>query len=90
MGKDDYLKINANKKIINEEIYQEIAEEMNMPIERVREIHNAHSEFTVKIIHTGAFESVIYPYLGKVKAKLRTVQKVTNYLNKRHGKNRTV
>lgn len=92
MAKEDYIKINRDRKIANEEIYEEIAEELNIPIELVKEVHNAHSDFTIKIIITGAFESIIYPYLGKIKAKLRSVQKVTNMLGKKKTKyeNRTI
>ena len=76
MAKEQYKEINANRKIINEELYEQVSEELNIPIHLVKDVISAHSEFTATTIKVGAFESIIFPYLGKVKAKLRTVQKV--------------
>lgn len=76
MAREDYKEINENRKICNEEIYEEISEEEGIPISLVKDIHSAHSKFTVTIIKIGAFESIIYPYLGKIKAKLGAVKNI--------------
>lgn len=82
MNKTKYEKINANRKYCNEEIYEETAEELGVDIELVREVVDYHSKFIVSIIFQGAFENVILPYLGKVKAKLRSIQKASGNINR--------
>lgn len=84
MPKDTYKEINANRKICNEEIYDEIAEEEDLSPQLVKEILTAHSSFTITIVKIGAFESVIFPYLGKVKAKLRAIKHITNMMFRKH------
>ncbi len=76
MGEIDYRKINQNKRYCNEQVYYEVAENLEVPEQLVKDIFNAQSEFTAKIIKRGAFESVTFVYLGKIKAKLRAVSKI--------------
>lgn len=78
----EYEAINESRKFINEELYEETAEELGVEVELVREVVSANAEFTAKVIHQGAFESVIYPFLGKIKAKLRGVQKASGNVNR--------
>lgn len=82
MNKDSYNKINSNRKYCNEDIYDEVSEELKVNINLVKEVVSANSEYTVSIIHQGAFESVIYPYLGKIKAKLRSIQRASGNVNR--------
>lgn len=77
MSKNSYNKINSTRKYCNEEIYEEVSEELKINIDLVKEVISANSEYTVRVIHQGAFESVIYPYLGKIKAKLRSIQRAS-------------
>ncbi len=80
----DFKKNNElDKRFCNEEIYEEVSEELRVPIDLVREISKAHSEFARQTIEVGAFESIILPYLGKLKAKLKSVQKMTAKINRR-------
>lgn len=78
----EYAAINENRKIVNEQLYEETAEELGIDIELVKEVVSANAEFTARVIHQGAFESVIYPFLGKVKAKLRGVQKASGNVHR--------
>jgi len=73
---------NKDKRFCNEEIYEEVSEELQVDINLVREISKAHSEFARQIIETGAFESIILPYLGKIKAQTRKVQRMTAKINR--------
>lgn len=73
----NYEKVNKERVICNDEIYEEVSEEFEIDINLVKEVIEANSKFTRKVIERGAFESVIFPYLGKIKAKLRSVQKAT-------------
>jgi len=74
----DFEKNNyKDKRFCNEEIYEEVSEELQLPLELVQEVAKAHTDFSRMIIETGAFESITLPYLGKLKAKLKSVQKMT-------------
>jgi hypothetical protein len=80
----DFDKNNAkDKRFCNEEIYEEVSEELQLPIDLVKEVGQAHSEFSKMIIETGAFENITLPYLGKLKAKLRSVQKMTAKISRK-------
>lgn len=74
---------NKDKRFCNEEIYEEVSEELQLDISLIKEVAKAHSEFARVTIETGAFESIILPYLGKLKAKLKSVQKMTGNINRR-------
>lgn len=71
-----YQEINKEKKYCNKEVYEEVAEKLGITPELVEEIYNAQSEFAAKIVRRGGFESITFPYLGKIKAKLRAVSKL--------------
>jgi nucleoid DNA-binding protein len=72
---NDYTKINKEKNFCNETLYSEVAEELRVSENFVKEIVKSHSDFIVRSIERGAFESITLPYLGKLKAKLKSVQK---------------
>jgi len=80
----DFEKINSkDKRFCNEEIYEEVSEELQVDINLVHEVAKAHSEFSKMIIETGAFENITLPYLGKLKAKLKSVQKMTAKISRK-------
>lgn len=80
--KIDYTKINENKKFCNAEIIEEVAEELGLSIHLVKGIIASNSDFLRKTIETGAYESIHLPYLGKLKAKLRSVQKALSNIKR--------
>lgn len=47
-----------------------------MPILQVKNIVEFQGIYTRNIIKEGRFEGVIWPYLGKIAAKITTVQKI--------------
>jgi len=80
----DFEKNNTkDKRFCNEEIYEEVSEELQVDLSLVQEVAKAHTEFSRMIIETGAFESVTLPYLGKLKAKLKSVQKMTGKIQRK-------
>lgn len=77
----DYRDINQNRRIANEQLYIEVAEELNIPgitSATVKEIVEAQSEFLFDTIRTGGLDNVIFPYLGKFKVNPRKLQAVIN------------
>jgi hypothetical protein len=60
----------------NEECYQQVAQELNLPLAIVKEIINIQSLAGVRVIQTGGFESLMLPYLGKLRAKPAHVQQI--------------
>jgi hypothetical protein len=64
---------------INEQLYEFTSKETGVDITQVKDIIKQQSVFTKHIIEVGAFESVIYPYLGKMKAKLKKVQQMNHF-----------
>jgi len=72
--KTDYTKINENKRFANQDILEETIEELQLDPTLVEEVILANSKFVRSVIETGAYESITLPYLGKLKAKLRSVQ----------------
>lgn len=78
----DYRKINEQKKFCNEEIIEECVEELHLPKELIQEVVKLNSKFNRKVIETGAYESVTLPYLGKLKAKLSSVQKAASNIKR--------
>jgi nucleoid DNA-binding protein len=78
---NDYTKVNAKKNFCNEIIIEEVADERKVSVELVREVVHSHSRYILEIIKSGAFESISLPYLGKLKAKLRSVQKARSKIS---------
>lgn len=72
----NWREINENRKVANEELYIEISDELNIPVEKVKEIIKAQSDMALKTIQTGGLESFIFPYLGKIMVNFRRAQKV--------------
>lgn len=66
------------QKICNDELYEEVAKELNISIAMVKEIVNIQSIFTVNTIKKGEFSAIRYVYLGKIFAnegKIKNIEK---------------
>jgi hypothetical protein len=60
--------------ICNTVILKEVANELGLPLETVKNMVNAQSEYTKLVIEQGSFDSVRWPYLGVFKSKPKEVQ----------------
>lgn len=58
------------QKICNDDLYDEVSKEMDIPIDIIKEVVHTQSIFTLNTIKRGLFESVRYVYLGKITIKL--------------------
>ena len=65
-------------KICNKELYAEVAKELNESESLVEEIIKIQSKFTIEVMERGAFETILYPYLGKIKPRLKKVQMINH------------
>lgn len=74
--KIDYKKLNAEKKFCNEEVLADVAEELDLSLDVVRDIVDAQSAFTARTMKAGGMETIMYVYLGKFKVGLYQVQKM--------------
>ncbi|UCD06861.1 MAG: hypothetical protein JSW41_03405 [Candidatus Aenigmatarchaeota archaeon] len=62
-------------KIANDQIFKEIALETGVSEKLVKDvINNGQSKCTAQVIAGNTFDGVKWPYLGKFKAKHKTVQ----------------
>ncbi len=66
------------QKICNEELYEEVAKELNISTAQVKEIVGIQSLFTYNTIKQGEFSTVRYVYLGKIHVS----KKKLNYMLK--------
>ncbi len=64
------------ENICNQELYDEVARELNISSDEVEKIVKAQSQYTRHIIEVGKFEGIRYVYLGKIAAKTRKVQQL--------------
>jgi hypothetical protein len=55
-------------------VFSEVAKELGLPMSTVKEIFNAHSLFTRKVMESNTFDGVRWPYLGVFKSKPKEVQ----------------
>ncbi len=60
--------------ICNTVILKEVATELGLPLETVKNMVNSQSEYTKLVIEQGSFDSVRWPYLGVFKSKPKEVQ----------------
>ena len=70
-------KIDQNK-VCNDRMYEEVAQELGYPIERVKEVFKCQGELTRRAMRRGGFEGVKWMYLGKIVANFRKVQMMSN------------
>tara|TARA_R100001086_G_scaffold152454_1_gene81150 strand:+ start:1297 stop:1602 length:306 start_codon:yes stop_codon:yes gene_type:complete len=71
--------MSIERKPINEELLQEIAEDIDLPVKMVKEIVNSQSKFTAEVIRSGLFDTVRWPYFGTFKAKVKHAT-ILNYM----------
>jgi nucleoid DNA-binding protein len=84
----EYRKINENKRVANEDILEEVAEELGLPPDLVREVVDSQFSYTGRVIKMGNFENIIIPYLGKFKPNIRRISKAME--NKGKAKNHEI
>ena len=62
----------------NNRIYKEIALELNISPQQVEEFHKVICQFTSEVISKGRLDTVMIPGLGKLRAKMKQIQFLTN------------
>ena len=70
------------RRRINAELLEEVSEELGLSQDLVRGVIASNSDFLKRTIETGAYESIHLPYFGKLKAKLRSVQKALSNIKR--------
>lgn len=75
-SKVDYRKLNESKRFCNNDLIIEVAAELNVPEQLVKEIVEAQAKLAAKTIKSGTLQTVILPYLGKLKVNPYHVQKL--------------
>lgn len=71
-------------KSINQELQQRVSLETGIPLDVVKEVAEYQGVYTAKTIKAGLFESIMWPYLGKIKAPIKKVQKMNTDAGKPH------
>lgn len=59
--------------IANDHVLEETSLELAVPIDLVKEVVLAQSEFTATKIREGGFEGVMWPFFGKIRVKVSKV-----------------
>lgn len=75
-SKIDYQKLNASKRFCNDDLIREVAEKLNISEQLVKEVVEAQAKLAAKTIKSGGLETVILPYLGKLKVNPYHIQKL--------------
>lgn len=75
-SKIDYKKLNENKRFCNDDLIHDIVDKHQIKEDLVREIIEAQSKFAAKIIKSGGLQTIILPYLGKLRVNPYHVQKL--------------
>jgi hypothetical protein len=63
----------------NNLITKEVALELGLTLEIVRQIINVQSEYTKEVIESSTFDSIRWPYLGVFKSKPKEIMMI-NYI----------
>ena len=58
----------------NSVILKEVANELGLPLETVKKMVSAQSEYTKVVMSSSTFDSVRWPYLGVFKSKPKEIQ----------------
>lgn len=64
--------------VCNQIILREVASELGLPLETVKDIVNFQSEYTKEVMESNSFDSVRWPYLGVFKSKPKEVQMINH------------
>lgn len=62
------------QQTVNQEIYQRVSLELGIPVEVIQEVAGYQGKYTVSVMETGMFETIMWPYLGKIAAPPTKVQ----------------
>lgn len=71
-------------KSINQELQQRVSLETGIPLNVIEDITNFQGKYTADTIKAGLFESVMWPFLGKIKAPIEKVQAKNENRGKPH------
>ena len=75
-SKVDYKKLNESKRFCNQDLIVEVAEKLGVSEQLVKEIAEAQAKLAAKTIKSGTLQTIILPYLGKLKVNPYQVQKM--------------
>jgi hypothetical protein len=67
------------KTTCNQEVFAEVAKELGLPIQTVKDIFSCHSAYTKQVMESNSFDGVAWPYFGCFRSKPKEVQ-VLNHL----------
>lgn len=67
------------KTTCNQEVFAEVAKELGLPIQTVKDIFNCHSTYTKNVMASNSYDGVTWPYFGCFRSKPKEVQ-VLNHL----------
>jgi hypothetical protein len=73
-------------KPINQELQQRVSLETGIPLDIVKSVTEFQGTYTAKVIKEGMFESVQWPYLGKIVAPVKKVQNMNDKVGRPHYK----
>lgn len=71
-------------KSINQELQQRVSLETGIPLDTIKEVTEYQGKYTSKTIKEGLFESVMWPFLGKIIAPIKKVQDMNAKVGKPH------
>lgn len=72
------------QKSINQELQQRVSLETGIPLDMVKQVTEFQGKHTAEVIKAGLFESVMWPFLGKIKAPIEKVQAKNAKVGKPH------
>lgn len=67
------------KTTCNQAVFSEVAKELGLTIQNVKDIFNSHSLYTRTTMENNTFDGVRWPYLGVFRSKPKEVQ-ILNHL----------
>ena len=59
-------------------VMKEVADELGLPLEAVKNIISSQSEYTKVVMESDTFDSIRWPYLGVFKSKPKEVQMINH------------
>lgn len=67
------------KTTCNQEVFSEVAKELGLSLQTIKDIFNSHSQYTKHVMENNSFDGVRWPYLGVFRSKPKEVQ-IINHL----------
>lgn len=68
----------GNRVLCNNQLLKEVALELGLPLETVKQMTIAQSEYIKQVIESGTFDSIRLPYLGVFKSKPKEIQMINH------------